>query len=210
MLALVLAAALAGGLPAGGAQQPDLVAVVGPGFTITLSTAAGQRVTRLDPGAYTIRVEDRSELHNFRLSGPGVERATTIEGVGTEIWTVTLRAGRYAFLCDPHATTMRGAFTVGTPPPPRTRLVATVGPGFTISLTRNGKRVRRLKPGPYAIVVRDRARAHNFHLTGRGLSRKTGVAFRGTRTWKVTLRRGTYRFVCDPHRRTMRGSFVVR
>jgi plastocyanin len=50
---------------------------------------------------------------------------------------------------------------------------------------------------------------HNFHLRGRGVNKRTTVAFRGTATWTVTLRVGTYRFVCDPHARRMRGSFRV-
>ena len=68
----------------------------------------------------------------------------------------------------------------------------------------------RLKPGAYAIVVRDRSRAHNFRLTGPGVRRATRVPFVGTVTWRVTLRAGTYRFRCDPHARAMRGSFTVR
>jgi len=42
------------------------------------------------------------------------------------------------------------------------------------------------------------------------VNRKTRVAFRGTVTWTLRLRAGTYRFVCDPHARQMRGSFRVR
>ena len=42
------------------------------------------------------------------------------------------------------------------------------------------------------------------------MNKKTAVGFRGNRTWTLTLRRGTYRFVCDPHRSGMRGSFRVR
>jgi plastocyanin len=41
------------------------------------------------------------------------------------------------------------------------------------------------------------------------VNKRTTVGFRGTRTWSVTFRRGTYRFVCDPHARRMRGSFRV-
>jgi len=44
---------------------------------------------------------------------------------------------------------------------------------------------------------------------GRGVNKKTTVAFRGSRTWLVTFRPGRYRFVCDPHARRMRGSFRV-
>jgi plastocyanin len=57
--------------------------------------------------------------------------------------------------------------------------------------------------------VRDRSRMHNFHLRGRGVNKRTTVGFLGSTTWTVTLRPGTYRFVCDPHARRMRGSFRV-
>ncbi len=101
-------------------------------------------------------------------------------------------------------------------PPPAgstaSSLVATVGPSFTISLkTASGARVRGLKAGRYAITVRDRSRSHDFHLSGRGVDRKTGVAFKGTTRWSVTFRKGNvYRYRCDPHASTMRGSFRVR
>jgi plastocyanin len=65
-----------------------------------------------------------------------------------------------------------------------------------------------LKAGRYRIVVRDRSRMHNFHLTGTGVNKRTLVGFRGTQTWTVTFRKGkVYRYVCDPHRTRMKGSF---
>lgn len=89
-----------------------LVATVGPGFTITLKTASGTRVRVLKPGAYTITVRDRSNIHNFHLKGPGVNKDSGVTVVATRTWTVRLRAGRYVYVCDPHASSMRGTFTV--------------------------------------------------------------------------------------------------
>jgi plastocyanin len=199
---------------------------VGPEFTITLTNASGGRVTQLDPGTYDITVEDRSDQHNFHLCrasgstswscGAGVNERTGVETEGTVTWTVTFVEGRYIFVCDPHATmpSMRGSFIVGNPPPPPPRvrrLQALVGPGFTISTrTMSGARVRTYTRGRVDLIVRDRSRAHNFHLIGPGVNRRTGVAFSGTRTWRLTLRPGTYRFLCDPHKTRMRGSFRVR
>jgi plastocyanin len=95
--------------------------------------------------------------------------------------------------------------------PKPTPLVATVGPGFTITLTKAGKKVTTVKPGRYSITVRDRSAIHNFHLTGPGVNRKSTVAeVRTLRPWVVTLKRGTYRYVCDPHAATMKGRFTVR
>jgi plastocyanin len=88
-------------------------------------------------------------------------------------------------------------------------LNGTVGPGFTISLAQGGKKVSKLKAGTYTIVVADKASDHNFHLTGPGVNKSTSVGAKGTKTWKVTLKKGTYRYVCDPHASFMKGSFTV-
>jgi hypothetical protein len=55
----------------------------------------------------------------------------------------------------------------------------TVGPGFTIGLTMNGKKVTRVKAGTaYRFVISDRSSIHNFHLSGRGFNRVlTGVEY---------------------------------
>ena len=211
---LVLIAGLGLLLPGGtAAQTPKLIASVGPGAEISLTDASGTRVTQLQPGTYEVVVSDKSDFHNFHLSGPGVDQRTTVEGVGDTTWTVTLGAGNYSFVCDPHAVNMRGTFTVGTPTPtpaPNRKLNATVGPGATITLTTPaGKKVVTTRAGLYDIAVRDRSRFHNFHLTGGTLNRKTTVPFVGTTTWKsVRLQAGrTYRFVCDPHKTRMKGSF---
>lgn len=203
----------------GTAQAQELQARVGlqgnpDAFSIALNNPDGSPVSHLDPGTYTIVVRDFSEMHNFHLRGPGVDMATSVDTTGAVTWTVALTDGRYTFQCDPHASIMHGAFTVGTPPPaapkpkPK-RLTASVGPGFTISLkSASGGRVRTLAAGTYLITVRDRSNTHNFHLTGPGVNKKTGVGFKGTVTWRVTFRKGkTYRFRCDPHQRTMKGSF---
>jgi plastocyanin len=52
-----------------------------------------------------------SSIHNFHLIGPGVNKKTSVAGKGKTTWTVTLQKGKtYRFLCDPHATTMKGSF----------------------------------------------------------------------------------------------------
>jgi hypothetical protein len=89
---------------------------VGPGFTINL-TRNGRRVTRLAPGLYRIIVSDRSSVHNFKLekSGGALERrATTIGFVGARTITVRLTAGRWEYYCQPHESSMKGHFVVGS------------------------------------------------------------------------------------------------
>ena len=113
-LAGAFLAALAVALPGGSqAATPKLVASVGPGFTISLTTAAGKKVTVLKPGAYSISVRDKSPVHDFRLRGPGINKVLSgVSAVGTKTVTVRLRAGRYQFTCQPHASAMHGAFSV--------------------------------------------------------------------------------------------------
>ncbi len=85
-----------------------------------------------------------------------------------------------------------------------------VGPGFTISLKRNGKKVKRLSATTYKFRIKDRADIHNFHLRGPGVNRViTSVDFTGTKSVSIKLRKGTYRYQCDPHSSEMHGSFKV-
>jgi len=88
-------------------------------------------------------------------------------------------------------------------------LKGTDGPGYTITLTRGGKKVTKLKAGRYIFKISDRSGIHNFHLTGPGVNKKTTVGGKGTYTWKLKLKKGTYKFVCDPHKAFMKGSFKV-
>jgi len=89
------------------------------------------------------------------------------------------------------------------------KLAGLVGPGFNISLKQAGKTVTKLKAGTYTITVSDKSNIHNFHLTGPGVSKKTSVGGQGTTTWKLTLKKGTYKYVCDPHATIMHGTFKV-
>jgi plastocyanin len=110
-LALVAVLALAGSAQAATAKT-TLSASVGPGFTISLKKGAA-KVTTLKPGAYVIKVSDKSNFHNFHLRGPGgVNKATTVAFVGSKTFMVTLRAGTYRYQCDPHSGQMKGSFAV--------------------------------------------------------------------------------------------------
>ncbi len=86
-----------------------------------------------------------------------------------------------------------------------------VGPGFTITLSMSGKKVTKLKAGvPYRFVINDRSSSHDFHVQGPGLDRVlTSVGFVGTKSFTLRLKRGSYRFLCDPHASFMHGSFRV-
>lgn len=90
------------------------------------------------------------------------------------------------------------------------KLAGTVGPGYTITLKSGGKAVKTLKAGKYSLTIGDRSDEHNFHLRGPGVNVDSGVARQGTKTYTITLKKGKYTFVCDPHASFMKGSFTVR
>jgi len=233
-LVLVLSGLLAVGYVVAGAgatraDNPVLTGDVGQNdaFTIGLTGPTGAPVQQLDPGTYTLLVHDHSTIHNFHLKGPGVDVSTPIEQTGDFTFTVTLSDGTYTFVCDAHAAEMKGSFTVGaaattttttttkpapTPAPTSgvTKLAGAVGPGSSIALgTTDGSRLSGISAGKATIVIRDRSKKDNFHLSGPGIARKTGVAFRGTVTWKVTLEAGRYTYRSDPHP-VLHGAFTVK
>lgn len=247
--ARILATALAASVVAfvlaspGAAEGTKIFGVVGPGFSISLNDAAGNKITKLDPGQYELVVDDKSEFHNFHLSGPGVNVTTTVEEIGQKTFQVTIADGTYKYVCDPHLGDMFGEFSVGnvtgsggssggsssggasggssggsttttTTPKPSAKVGAKIslvsGPGFTIGMkTATGGKVTNLAAGAYTIVLDDRATAHNARITGPGLNKATTVPFVGKTTLKVTLKKGTYTFVCDPHRSGMKGTVKV-
>jgi hypothetical protein len=90
-------------------------------------------------------------------------------------------------------------------------VLGSVGPDFTINLTLGGKKVATLEKGiRYRLVISDRSSIHDFHLTGPGLNRVlTSVDFTGTKSVVLALKKGVYRYVCDPHSDSMHGSFRV-
>jgi hypothetical protein len=183
------------------ADNPMLIGNVGPGFSISLHDPAGNAVNQIDPGTYTLVVHDQADIHNFDLSGPGVSAKTDIDFVGDQTFTVTFAEGRYTYVCDAHFATMNGKLTVGNPPPlpppptPKANpLTVHVGPGHVLAFPKG------LAIGKYAITIRDLSKTDNLHLKGPGVDRKTGIAFRGTVKWTVSLKAGTYRVWSDAHK----------
>ena len=85
---------------------------VGPGFLISLSTEDGQPVETLAAGNYTLEVDDMADIHNFHLTGPDLDETTDVAATGVESFDITVSAGTYSFVCDPHAGSMNGSFEV--------------------------------------------------------------------------------------------------
>ena len=114
VLSLALFAALVVSVTAAAATMTapvKLAAVVGPGHNISLSKG-GKKVSSLPAGRYSITVRDLSSEHNFDLRGPATSKTSSVGGMGTTTWNLTLKKGSYHFVCDPHASFMKGAFTV--------------------------------------------------------------------------------------------------
>ena len=109
-LAAIVAALIVPGAFAS-STATTLTGTDGPGFTITLKKGT-TKVTKLTHGTYVIKVADKSSIHNFHLKGPGINKSTAVGFVGSKTWTVTLKAGKYTYVCDPHASFMKGSFTV--------------------------------------------------------------------------------------------------
>ena len=95
------------------ASTPKLTGTVGPGFTITLAQG-GKKVTKLKAGKYTLVVDDKSSIHSYGLDGPKgfAKDFTKVPFKGRKTFTITLKAGKYKFYCQPHEGTMFGNFTV--------------------------------------------------------------------------------------------------
>jgi hypothetical protein len=212
---LVLAAVLLPGSAHSAATATSLTVTVGPGYNIRIADASGKTVTQLDPGDYSLTIHNLSPLqeHNFHLQGPGVDMASAFDN-NTVTWNLTFVDGLYKYKCDAHPTQMHGSFRVGAappPPPPAPKLNGRVGPGKTLWLkTAGGATVKKLKAGAYRVTVKDATKADNFHLLGPGVNKKTGVAFRGTVSWKVRFKSGKkYTVRSDAHmkmRRTFRAT----
>lgn len=100
-----------------------------------------------------------------------------------------------------------------SPPPapfaPMSKLSGAVGPGAKIALTTAaGKRATKVEAGTYRLTVKDLSRSDNFHLSGPDVNRRTGVAFKGTVTWRVRLEAGRHTYRSD-RRKRLRGVLIV-
>jgi plastocyanin len=94
------------------------------------------------------------------------------------------------------------------------KLVGTVGPGYTIKLTKAGAKVKTLKAGKYTFAITDKASLHNFTLEqekgGKFEKHLTGTAFMGKKTVTVTLKKGKWKYYCSNHEAEMFGFFTVK
>jgi hypothetical protein len=79
--------------------------------SISGSASAFRPSSGLSVGPFAITVNDRSATDGFRLTGPGVSKATGATFRGKVTWNVKLAAGRYSYGSALHAK-LRHSFTV--------------------------------------------------------------------------------------------------
>jgi hypothetical protein len=82
---------------------------------ISLKTASGSRVRSVVENTYRLTVADSSNKQNFHLTGPGVNRKTSVKGKTRVTWTIRLRPGKYTYRSDKNRRLKR-TFTVTAAP----------------------------------------------------------------------------------------------
>jgi plastocyanin len=105
-LAAILATLALASSTFGAVKANTLAGTVGPGFTISMNKKT------VTAGTYAITIRDLASIHDFHLTGSGVDKKTSVTGMGTTKWSVNLKKGTYHFVCDPHHTIMHGVLTV--------------------------------------------------------------------------------------------------
>jgi plastocyanin len=105
-LTTILATLALASLTFGATNENTLTGTVGPGFTISMNK------NTVEAGTYVITIHDLASIHDFHLTGAGVDKRTSVPGTGTRKWTVKLKRGTYHFVCDPHHTIMHGVLKV--------------------------------------------------------------------------------------------------
>jgi plastocyanin len=137
-------------------------------------------------------------MRRVLLAGPAVVAATALAtgcGGGSDSGTAV----------DTAVDTTAVATTAPSGAASKKSLSGSVGPGFDISMQE-----KAATPGTYTLNVDDQGTIHNFHFTGPGgVDVQTDVTGTGKKTFTVTLQKGTYTFVCDPHSSQMHGTLTV-
>ena len=89
-----------------------------------------------------------------------------------------------------------------------------VGPGYSIKLTLNGKKVTSLKAGSYRFSVTDKSSFHNFKVEwekgGKFEKQITTTGFTGSKSAVIKLKPGSWSYYCSVHESQMHGDFKVK
>ena len=92
-------------------------------------------------------------------------------------------------------------------------LKGVVGPGYTIKLIMNGKKVKSLKAGKYKFAITDKSDFHNFKVEwekgGHFEKQITTTPFTGSKSVVITLKPGSWRAYCSVHESQMHTDFKI-
>ena len=92
-------------------------------------------------------------------------------------------------------------------------LKGVVGPGYTIKLTMNGKKVKSLKAGKYKFAITDKSDFHNFKVEwekgGHFEKQISSTPFSGSKSVVITLKPGSWRAYCSVHESQMHTDFKI-
>ena len=93
-------------------------------------------------------------------------------------------------------------------------LKGVVGPGYSIKLTMNGKKVKSLKAGKYKFAITDKSTIHNFTVEwekgGHFEKHVTSTPFTGAKSAVITLKHGSWSYYCSNHESLIHGDFTVK
>jgi hypothetical protein len=192
--------------------------------------------TLIPAGTYTVEISVSSEPADFQIVGPGINFLDNEPS--TEVYTLTFAASStYAFedVTNPSGTlgyfSTTATISTGTAQsaPPKAKqketntdivgsqapagkkpktLEATVSPAGAVSLDAGARRVAKLGPKRYVVVVEDRSRRAGFTLQRRGQRAivVTGTGFTGEQSLTLTLGAGTWFYYSSSAHKT---SFTV-
>jgi hypothetical protein len=107
-------ASMHGDFTVGSGRRP-LSGSVSPTRRLTLRNSFGLTVREMVSDHYLVTVKDRSKTDNFRLRGPGVNKATGVAFTGTVRWPLTLKEGVYTFSSDARRSVRRSIRVTGPP-----------------------------------------------------------------------------------------------
>jgi len=75
LVAISLSVTVAASAETRTAKSTLLTGEVGPGYTIEVKRA-GRDLKTIKAGTYKIKVEDKASIHDFHLTGPGLNKST--------------------------------------------------------------------------------------------------------------------------------------
>ena len=208
LLPLVLAAVLLPGAAHSAATATPLNVTVGPGFSIKVADASGHNVTQLDPGDYSLTIKNLSlaQEHNFHITGPRKRRRHVLGLRQQHRHLEPDLRGRRLQVEVRRASDADEGLHQRRPAATRADQADRQGRAEEDDLAEEGlsRRSRPSSRASYKVVVTDATKADNFHLTGPGVNKKTGVKFKGGATWTLTLKRGKYTFRSDATKKLKR------